>query len=297
MTREEDRGLVDDYPVVVETGRAERVREALSLPWRGHVYDLSFDIANHSRWPGHGPVVHSVSLTHRQGGDVIGGGERVGMMTDRIDLPLHAGTHVDAPNHFSIDGLLADGRSVLDSELAFARGKGHFLGSDSIDAFVGVGVLIDVTKVKPLDELGPGAEITRADILASMEKQEIEALPRGGAVVFHTGWSRHFRPDRRLYFSGEPGLGLDAVRLLVDSGATIVGADNHAFEAWPTGPVRDGGPYPVHQELLVKNRIPILENLNTYELAGQGVSRFLLVVTPLRVRGASGSPVTPIAIV
>lgn len=288
---------MDDSPVVVETGRAGRVREALSLPWRGRVYDLSFDIANHSRWPGHGPVVHSVSLTHRQGGHVIGGGERVGMMTDRIDMPLHAGTHVDAPNHFSIDGLLADGRSVLDSELAFARGKGHFLGSDSIDAFVGVGVLIDVTKVKPLDELGPGAEITRADILASMEKQEIEALPRGGAVVFHTGWSRHFRADRRLYFSGEPGLGLDAVRLLVDSGATIVGADNHAFEAWPTGPVRDGGPYPGHQELLVKNRIPILENLNTCELAGQGVSRFLLVVTPLRVRGASGSPVTPIAIV
>jgi kynurenine formamidase len=154
-----------------------------------------------------------------------------------------------------------------------------------------------VTTVQPLDALGPGAEITRADILACMEKHEIEALPRGGAVVFHTGWSRHFRADRGLYFSGEPGLGLDAVRLLIDSGAAIVGADNHAFEPWPAGPVRDGGPYPGHQELLVKNRIPILENLNTCELAGQGVSRFLLVVTPLRVRGASGSPVTPIAIV
>ena len=286
----------DDCPVMVKTDREERIREALSLPSRGRVYDLSFDVANQSRWPGHGPVVHTVSLTHRQGGHVIGGGERVGMMTDRIDMPLHAGTHMDAPNHFSIDGLLADGRSVLDSELAFARGKGHFLGSDSVEVFVGAGVLIDLTKVKPLDELGPGAEITRADILASMEEQGIEALPRGGAIVFHTGWSRHFYPDRRLYFSGEPGLGLDAARLLVESGAAIVGADNHAFEAWPTGPVGDDGPYPVHQELLVKNRIPILENLNTCELARQSTSPFLLVVSPLRVRGASGSPVTPIAI-
>jgi kynurenine formamidase len=279
------------------TSRVERVRGALSLPWQGHVYDLSVAIANGSRWPGHGPVVHSVSLTHRQGGHVIGGGERVGMMTDRIDMPLHAGTHLDAPNHFSIDGLLADGQSVLESELSFARGKGHFLGSDSLDAFVGVGVLIDVTKVRPLDELGPGAEITRADILACMDKQEIEALPPGGAVVFHTGWGRHFDSDRRLYFSGEPGPGLDAIRLLVDTGAGIVGADNHAFEPTPAGPGGDGGPYPGHQELLVKSRTPILENLNTSELAGCGVSRFLLVVTPLRVRGASGSPVTPIAIV
>ena len=286
-----------DNPVVAQPDREERVREALSLPSRGRVYNLSVDIANHSRWPGHGPVIHSVSLTHRQGGHVIGGGERVGMMTDRIDLPLHAGTHLDAPNHFSIDGRLADGRSVLDSELSYARGKGHFLGSDSLDAFVGVGVLIDVTKVKPEDDLGPGAEITRADVFTAMEKQEIAELPRGGAVLFHTGWGRYFRSDRGRYFAGEPGLGLDAIRLLVDGGAAIVGADNHAFEPYPAGPAGDDGPYPGHQELLVRNRIPILENLNTHELARQGAGRFLLVVTALRVRGASGSPVTPIAVV
>jgi kynurenine formamidase len=219
------------------------------------------------------------------------------MMADRIDMPLHAGTHIDAPNHFSVDGLLADGRSVSDSELAFARDEGHFLGSDSLDPFVGVGVLLDITKVKSREDLGIGDEITRTDILASMERQGITDLPRGGAVIFHTGWGRHFHADRRLYFSGEPGPEMDAVRLLVESGIAIVGADNHAFEAVPTEPVGDRGPYPAHQELLVKNRIPILENLDTRDLAEDGVSRFLLVVTPLRVRGASGSPVTPLAIV
>jgi kynurenine formamidase len=278
-------------------GGAERVREALSFPWSGRTYDLSVDLVNHSRWPLHGPVIHSVSLTHRQGGHLIGGGERVGMMTDRIDMPLHAGTHLDAPNHFSVDGRLADGRSVQESELAFARGGGHYLGSDSVAAFVGVGVLIDVTKIKPPDDLEPGAEITRADILAAMDAQGIEALPRGGAVVIHTGWGQHFLSDRRRYFSGEPGPGLDAVRLLVESGAAIVGADNHAFEPAPADPVADCGPYPGHQELLVNNRIPILENLDTSQLAADGVGQFLLVVTPLRIRGASGSPVTPVAIV
>ena len=54
--------------------------------------------------------------------------------------------------------------------------------------------------------------------------------------------------------------------------------------------------FPVHQELLVKNGIFILENLNLEELAADRVYEFLFVFAPVPYKGATGSPGQPLAI-
>jgi kynurenine formamidase len=49
--------------------------------------------------------------------------------------------------------------------------------------------------------------------------------------------------------------------------------------------------------LLVEAGIHIIEVMNLGPLAAAGVSEFLFVLAPLKLRGATGSPVRPLAVV
>ena len=65
-----------------------------------------------------------------------------------------------------------------------------------------------------------------------------------------------------------------------------------AFEAFSPGQ----NTMPAHTELLFNSGINIIENMYLEELATARVWEFLFVTTPLRLRGATGSPVRPIAV-
>jgi kynurenine formamidase len=54
---------------------------------------------------------------------------------------------------------------------------------------------------------------------------------------------------------------------------------------------------PGHVHLLVRNGIYIVESLNLEALAADGVREFVFVCLPLKVRGGTGSPVRPLALV
>jgi len=54
---------------------------------------------------------------------------------------------------------------------------------------------------------------------------------------------------------------------------------------------------PVHVHLLVESGIHIIEALNLEELAAAKVHEFLFVAAPLRIRGGTGSPIRPLALV
>jgi kynurenine formamidase len=74
----------------------------------------------------------------------------------------------------------------------------------------------------------------------------------------------------------------------------MVGSDSWGTEVEPSPQV--GQVAPVHQELIMKNGILNLENMRFDDLVADRVNEFLLIVTPLRLKGATGSPVRPIAI-
>jgi arylformamidase len=106
-------------------------------------------------------------------------------------------------------------------------------------------------------------------------------------VVFATGWEKRFKNDN--YMMNNPGLSLDAAEYLVSNRVNAVAID---------GPSIDRGVdnnFNIHSALL-SNDIPIIENLcNLEELSS--VKSFTLIVNPLKLVGASGSPVRAIALV
>jgi kynurenine formamidase len=106
-------------------------------------------------------------------------------------------------------------------------------------------------------------------------------------VVFATGWEKRFKNDN--YMINNPGLSLDAAEYLVSNRVNAVAID---------GPSIDRGVdnnFNIHIALL-SNDIPIIENLCNLEQLSS-VKSFTLIVNPLKLVGASGSPVRAIALV
>jgi kynurenine formamidase len=89
----------------------------------------------------------------------------------------------------------------------------------------------------------------------------------------------------------------DAARWLAERGVLAVGADNMAWDAPGFEDPDLGYPLSGHLILLARYGIYIIENLALDELAASGHHRFEFVCTPLKLVGATGSPVRPLALV
>jgi len=74
----------------------------------------------------------------------------------------------------------------------------------------------------------------------------------------------------------------------------FIGADNIGLERHPSGDPESW--QPVHTYLLAEAGIPIMELVNLEELAAEGVHEFAFVGACLKIRGATGSPIRPIAL-
>ena len=156
------------------------------------------------------------------------------------------------------------------------------------------GVLLDVAGYKGVAQLPPTYEITPADLEGALAKARLEIRP-ADAVYLHTGWGALWMKDNATFGKSEPGIGLAAARWLVAKQITLVGADTWGTEVAPNPD--PGLAYPVHQELITRNGVYNHENLATEVLVEAGVREFLMAFAPLKLKGATGSPGAPIAIV
>ena len=203
-----------------------------------------------------------------------------------IVTPEHSGTHIDALAH-QAENLTLHGGVHVDDGVQTSAGF-RKLGIETMAPLVARGVLIDVAGDKLLD---PEYAITPADL----EKAARAEVREGDVVLIRTGYgSLWSRPDEYLQAAGiSPG----GSRWLVERGVRAAGADNMAFDVMsPTPDPELKVTLPGHVLLLVRAGIPIIENLNLEELAAARVYEFLFVCLPLKMRGATGSPVRPIAI-
>jgi kynurenine formamidase len=142
-----------------------------------------------------------------------------------------------------------------------------------------------------VDYLEPGYVVTGADLDGCAGRAGVKCGP-GDFLLVRTGfiefWQAEKAPTNR-----QPGIGLDACEYIRAHDIAVVGADNGCVEAVPF----DGGEYlAVHVRLLQQLGVHLIEFLDLRELAADGVSQCLLAVAPMRVAGASGCPVNPIAI-
>ena len=178
------------------------------------------------------------------------------------------------------------------SEVGSAYGL-EKLGVENVGVFFTRGVLVDVVGYMGLERLPMGYVITAADIEGALKKQAV-AVTEGDVVLIRTGHGKLWMVDNETYNSGQPGIGLEAARWLLDRKIVMVGADTWAVEAVPGEDAE--GAFRVHELLIQRSGVYILENLDLDGLAADGVYEFAFVFAPLRLKGATGSPGNPFAV-
>jgi len=109
-----------------------------------------------------------------------------------------------------------------------------------------------------------------------------------------TGYGAHW--DDPETYEGAAGVEASGSRWLADQQVRMVGADNVAWDIFGLRDAEMDVTLPGHVILLVRNGIHILEHLYLEELARDQVHEFAFVCLPLKIRGATGSPIRPIAV-
>jgi kynurenine formamidase len=167
------------------------------------------------------------------------------------------------------------------------------LGIENVGALFTRGILIDVAALKGVDMLADSYEITVADLQAALKRQQLTLQP-GDAVIVNTGWGRLWGKDNARYMGNNPGLGAVAAEWLAKQDPMLIGMDTAPINVTPNSDPKVSNP--VHQITLVFYGIHLLENLRLDELAAAKVGEFALILQPLKLVGASGSTVAPIAV-
>jgi len=239
--------------------------------------------------PNHPTFWHTLPRRH---GDMVraDGGSAA---NDMIVTGTHVGTHIDALAHVSQDGRLHGGG---DASSAAVGGRFMDLGVHTVPPLLRRGILLDVPKVLGVASCEPGYEISPDDLEAAQKAAGVEAR-EGDVVLVRSGWGERFEQGQAAYVgvdSGVPGVGEAGAQWLASTGAVATGADTIAFERLTPG--KGHAVLPAHRVLLVDAGIYILEALDLDELAAAGCAEFTFIGIPLKLVGATGSPIRPLAV-
>jgi len=180
-----------------------------------------------------------------------------GYNLELLFLSSHTGTHLDAPYHF--------------------QEKGVKIHEISLKKLVSSAVLIKSRKKR-------NEYITKTDI-QKFEKKHGK-IASFSSVIFYTGWQRNLQ--KNYYFTKNPGLSVSAAKYLASKKISLVGIDSPSID------LGTDSKFSVHQ-IFAKNGMLIVENLANLEKIKS--SKFHLIVLPLKLKNATGSPVRAIAFV
>ena len=270
----------DDQLGMLNILSAESVLKAVRLVKKGVVYNLAVPLEKD------GPQVpwfqKTWLVTYFSDGLHADGS---GVTDDVLTMMSHSGTHIDALGHYVRDGKMWNGGGA--SEVS---GTGLGWGAiHNVSAIVGRGVMLDIAAYKGVEHLGLGEVITVEDMESCAAAQGTEVLP-GDTLLLHTGWYKVFKQDRSLWEQGEPGPDHSCGPWLKEKDVVAIGADNVGVESNPRGEL------PLHVVMLRDLGVYLLENINLDELARDKVYEFLFVGAPLRLTGATGASMTPLAL-
>jgi kynurenine formamidase len=231
--------------------------------------------------PAHPPFLYGLNKKH---GDYVNPGG-ASSASEAIALGTHVGTHIDALCHFTCDGKLFGGEEASGVQNYPEGLRRHTV--DNIEPLFRRGVLLDIAKLQ-------GVEVLPEDFVIRPEHLEAAgaAVRPGDVVLIRTGWARYWDdPAQFIRQVRSPGPGLEAAQWLSERGIFAAGSDTAPFEFAPSPEQA------VHVHLLVRSGIHIIECLNLEELSTLGADEFLFVAAPLKIRGGTGSPLRPYALV
>jgi len=266
------------------------------------LFDLSFT------WNEQSPVLSlnppysfALNRTHRMTHEIFGQvpGSRVSWASEIMYFSgQHGAPTIDAIGHIGRDLKLHGGVDAV-AATSTPGGIGNNLGIDNfpVDLMVNRVVFLDVARQiasgRP-DPLAPGFEVTATHLDQTAKAQGVE-VRRGDSLLIRTGWGQYFAKDNAKYLGEQsPGPGQDAARWIIDKGVRLAGDDTATFEKRPAAYGKEL--FSVHMMLLADNGIYIVENANLEPLGDAKAYVALLILTPLRIQGASGSPLRAIAL-
>lgn len=276
------------------TGQAKTLERADS----SKVYDLSVDyFVGMPSFQAAGDPSYQIFMSHTPDGTVVdnlnGAGDEINRHVcysgDVVFLYTHTGTHIDALNHFGVDGEIYNGFNAKEHLGSRNWTKG---GVDMIPPIIARTLLLDIAKLKGVECLKDSYAITVEDIEQELERTGL-TINEGDAVFVRTGRMSYW-PDGSKALGNPPGLSLDAARWLTTQGISVIGADQECIEVGPSQ--HEDNWLPGHGHFLTEAGVPMIELLNLEELSADDVSEFCVIAAPIRLKGATGAPIRPIAL-
>jgi len=265
--------------------------DVLSRIGSGKTYDLSVDlfVGMPTCCGAFGDPSFQMYMTHAPAR-----GENGGLLdhsSEAISMNSHTGTHIDSLNHFGLKGEIWNG--VKADEAASTRGWTKS-GADKIPPIIARAVMVDVAAAKGLDVLPPSYAITVEDLKDALNRQGSEIQP-GDIVLIRTGQMTLWPDPSKYNLFQQSGLSLEAAQWLAeDKQAMLLGADNFGLEHFPSANRENFAP--VHTYLLAEKGMSFMEVVWLEDLAADEVYEFLFMAAPLKLKGATGSPIRPVAI-
>jgi len=283
------------------TPAPDEVLAATSLVREGRIFALARDrFPGMPLFPGH-PAFEVLAYRTPQGLRAAGaqpwgpGNEAgLGYMSELLMATTHSGAHIDAHAHMTIG---ADDRWNGGSAREHLGDFGPLRGdATEIPPLWRRGVLYDVPGHRGERFLPRGEAVTAAELL-EIEGATGVGAGAGDVALVRTGYMRHWPNEERMTEHRGPGPDASAARLLAERQVVATGSDTETYEVQPAPDRgRPANPQPVHTLLLIERGIYLMESLDLEGLAAAGAHEFLFVALPLRIRGATGSMIDPVAV-
>jgi len=203
------------------------------------------------------------------------------------------GTQFDGPGHVGQRVKMSDGTTtyVFYNGVTAEQMRSPYgllkNGVENVKPILTRGIYIDLAGYKNTPTLPEKYAITLADVRGALAKQGVKEtdIEPGDALLFNLGWWRLW-PDPKVTAGAPAYASREVVDWVIARKPSMIGSDANF----------DGPDALVHTEITMKNGIWNLELMNFAALENEKTAKFMFVFTPLRLKGATGSPGRPIAI-
>ena len=273
----------------------DHVRQAAGLVRTGRSISLSLPVNKIAGPDNPNPAIHYMATGHDT--DISSGSLR--FATDFLGMQFHGDchTHIDALCHIAYRGQLYNGRPA---DLVTTTGAEAFDITEYAQGVVGRGVLLDIPRLRGVPWLEPGTAVTRAELEAAERAQGVH-LDEGDLLVYRTGHNRRRTElgpwDNGYSGAGKAGLHVDAISLMHERHVAGFLPDGDG-EAVPS--TVEGMLYPIHPLQITAMGMLASDSLDLEDLAEACAAEhrweFMVVLAPLRIPRATGSPFNPIAV-
>jgi len=264
-----------------------------------HLFDLNVEyFVGMPSWVAAGDPPYGIWMTHTPQGSIHDNLSGVGAHTherysycgDSVHFYTHCGTHVDTLNHLGHHGMFWNGWTA-DKDLGsriWMKG-----GLDKYPPIIARGVLLDVAGMHGVDCLPEAYGITPKDLQDCVAKQGVD-LRKKDVVLVRSGRMTLW-PDFDGYLLKPPGINLPAAKWLCEeAGAMCIAGDSIGLEVMPWD--EEDAFLPVHAYMFATAGAQIIEVVDMEEIAAEKQYEFAFLGFPMKLRGATGSPMPSYAV-